>query len=297
MSTFPLAAGSTAFSVEFILHTSSESQLIDKSNPDTLTSSNFNESYLSKFIIHGWMESYNTTWVQDMKNELLHHGNYNIVLVDWEEGANNPRYKLSADNTDRTGAEIYHFIKFIQNVYVGYSESRVHLIGFSLGAQVSGATGMRMPTIARITGLDPAGPGFDNHGDSRKLDSSDAQFVDIIHVDGDVTGGVGCWYPSGHVDFYPNGGQSQPACRLLADDGDVSLIDRTSCDHGMAPQYFIESINTDCEFEAYPCTHGKKCYSCASGCNRMGFHAFPHTTGIFYLETNSEKPYCNKPVV
>lgn len=41
--------------------------------------------------------------------------------------------------------------------------------------------------------------------DSR-LDTTDAQFVDIIHTEGRFT------VPIGHIDFFPNGGLVQPGC-------------------------------------------------------------------------------------
>ena len=61
--------------------------------------------------------------------------------------------------------------------------------------------------IKRITGLDPAGPLF-GHNASERLDKNDAEFVDIIHTDKIL----GLDLPIGHVDFYPNGGESQPSC-------------------------------------------------------------------------------------
>lgn len=41
-----------------------------------------------------------------------------------------------------------------------------------------------------------------------------ALFVDVIHTDAGpiISGGLGLMQPSGHVDFYPNGGVQQPGC-------------------------------------------------------------------------------------
>ena len=61
--------------------------------------------------------------------------------------------------------------------------SRVHVIGHSLGAQTAGYVGSRVPGLGRITGLDPAEPGFQYMAPEVRLDPGDAQFVDVIHSD------------------------------------------------------------------------------------------------------------------
>lgn len=98
----------------------------------------------------------------------------------------------------------------------------VHIVAHSLGAQIASFaakeyTNITGNKIRRLTGLDPAGPGFDFPLKiySERIDSSDAAFVDIIHVDGGVRGMIS---PVGTVDFYPNGGKSyplQPYCHDL----------------------------------------------------------------------------------
>lgn len=68
---------------------------------------------------------------------------------------------------------------------------------------------MHSRKISRITGLDPAMPGFTTVSAENKLDASDADFVDVIHTNAFFQGAV---EPSGHVDFYINGGVIQPGC-------------------------------------------------------------------------------------
>lgn len=94
----------------------------------------------------------------------------------------------------------------------------VHVLGHSLGAHVAGYAGSYVPRkLARITGLDPAGPAFEtpylkDPGD--RLDSTDANFVDVIHT---CAGSLGFLRPIGHVDFYPNGGTfTQPGCPIFS---------------------------------------------------------------------------------
>ena len=93
----------------------------------------------------------------------------------------------------------------------------LHLVGLSLGAQMAGVTGQNVQSgrITRITGLDPAGPLFKKWPKYLRLDSGDAEFVDVVHTDAGIFG-----FPRaiGHADFWPNGGLApQPGCTF----GDV----------------------------------------------------------------------------
>jgi pancreatic triacylglycerol lipase len=64
----------------------------------------------------------------------------------------------------------------------GMSPAQFHLVGHSLGAHTAGYAGDRVAGVARITGLDPAEPYFENFHTSVRLDPSDADFVDVIHT-------------------------------------------------------------------------------------------------------------------
>ena len=71
---------------------------------------------------------------------------------------------------------------------LGQKPSKLHAIGFSLGAHLVGHLGRTVykeigEKIGRITGLDPARPFFilEEHKENR-LNKNDADFVDIIHT-------------------------------------------------------------------------------------------------------------------
>lgn len=64
-------------------------------------------------------------------------------------------------------------------------------------------------TLLCSTGLDPALPFFATLKPDWKLDSTDAEFVDIIHTNSGIYGKVEA---TGHTDFYVNGGTFQPRC-------------------------------------------------------------------------------------
>lgn len=57
--------------------------------------------------------------------------------------------------------------------------------------------------------MDPAGPNFKDTSSVVRLDKSDAVFVDVTHTNAENLGIV---TPSGDVDFYVNGGETQAGC-------------------------------------------------------------------------------------
>lgn len=64
--------------------------------------------------------------------------------------------------------------------------------------------------------MDPAGPIIGMYGPNKRLDSQDAQCVDIWHTSHEL----GIKYDLGDMDFYPNGGDNQPSC----DEADFTAI-------------------------------------------------------------------------
>jgi hypothetical protein len=197
----------------------------------------------------------------------------------------------------------------------GLVSERVHIIGHSLGAHIGGYAGQRLKNLGRITGMDPAGPYFEGTDEVVRLDKTDAIFVDVIHTDAAPTynAGLGIMQPSGHVDFYPNGGLEQPSCasstqKIVQALLNIATIDieglekSTVCSHLLSVYVFTDSIlNEDCKYSSYPCKSQDdfdlgKCMKCGnSGCNRMGFWATPELDlGSLYLKTQdaNEYPFC-----
>lgn len=110
---------------------------------------------------------------------------------------------------------------------------RFLIIGHSLGGQISGfigkrvqkATGQKLP---RIVALDPAGPLFTQRPEDKRLNPNDAEVVHVIHTDGDA---FGYKNPVGTIDFFPNGGNSQPGCRRIDLADPKSIISEPSMQH------------------------------------------------------------------
>ncbi|XP_063117261.1 lipase member H isoform X9 [Cavia porcellus] len=150
------------------------------------------------------------------------------------------------------------------------------MIGVSLGAHISGFVGeMYAGQLGRITGLDPAGPLFNEKPPEDRLDPSDAQFVDVIHSDMDA---LGYKQPLGNIDFYPNGGLDQPGCPKTIFGG----MQYFKCDHQRSVYLYLASLREDCAVVAYPCDSYRdyrngKCISCGMAhtepCPLVGYYA------------------------
>ena len=93
-------------------------------------------------------------------------------------------------------------IRFINQLLAGVKrinetevkhKGKLHVIGHSLGAHISGIAALELKKrksewqVDRITGLDPAGPCFRLVDKSMRLDKEHAEFVDVIYS----TGGKG----------------------------------------------------------------------------------------------------------
>jgi pimeloyl-ACP methyl ester carboxylesterase len=93
-----------------------------------------------------------------LRDALLRVGDYNVILVDWSRGNGFP-YSQGTANTQVVGAMTARLVNSLITRY-SISASSFHIIGHSLGAHIAGYAGERIPNLARITGLDPAGKSF-----------------------------------------------------------------------------------------------------------------------------------------
>lgn len=278
----------------------------------------FNASKPTKVITHGWLDAlYFGQWMTKMKNALLLAGDYNVITVDWR-GGNGLPYAQATANTRLVGAEIAVMIRKLQKVFKA-NVSTFHIMGHSLGAHVAGYAGERIPGLGRITGLDPADPYFQHMPAFVRLDPTDARFVDILHTDGGtvldlVKGeGLGMYQPTGHLDFYPNGGSKMPGCSFGTSISSTfskglmqAMRSAVVCNHERAVTYYLETVSDrSCKWMAFACPsyHMYKrgqCSDCGhdgSRCARMGFYADDwkprsNTSVRMYLHTMSVYPYC-----
>lgn len=276
--------GEIADEVKFYLFTRE-----NQGNPDllvpgdigSLRNSHFNGSKSTKVLVHGFMDSVNGEMISFVKNNFLRAMDVNILAVDWSRISINIDYFGVAKRTGMVGVVLAHMLDFIASE--GYDFSNFHVIGHSLGAHVSGTAGITVTKgkIPRITGLDPALPGFGLIRMARRLEKTDAAFVDCIHTCG---GFLGIMEPFCHADFYPNGGlHPQPGCPLL---------DFGKCSHFRAFKFFAESALKNHVFPTVQCDSETEA---ASKCSRtsviMGDPISSKIQGIFYAFTLSHFPF------
>ncbi|KAJ3589493.1 hypothetical protein NHX12_010338 [Muraenolepis orangiensis] len=253
------------------------------------------------FIIHGFRPTGSLPrWLHHMVEQVLKHVNHNVVLVDWNYGAANIDYMRAVRNTRTTAANLTAFIRSMEEH--GASLTSIHLIGISLGAHISGFIGAELNgTIGRITGLDAAGPLFRGKPPEDRLDPTDAQFVDVIHTDGD---GLGLQQPLGHIDFYPNGGADQLGCPKTILSGSAYF----KCDHQRSVFLFLESLNKTCPIRVFPCDTyddflDARCTNCShfgvQGCPVFGYDVVAWKDSLlrlgqskYFFNTNDKDPFC-----
>lgn len=255
------------------------------------------------FLIHGWNNNKDTAWLHDAKNAILDRDDKNVIIVGWGVGANRANYLLSASNTRVVGAETRDIKEVLRNAHG--SDIQTYCAGHSLGGHTCGHVGQFGSDrgLNRISGLDPAGPAFQEADDRRGLNVNCANLVEAWHTDGkDSVNSYGTLKPMGQRDYYPNGGGIQPGCNsyvLGFEDAlnhpevrDDPLI---ACSHSRATKYFIQSAENDCYRVRQICTNEENlpgsCSSC-SNCPNMGYVQGSGTNGKYYLEVNPNTPHC-----
>ncbi|XP_051990215.1 lipoprotein lipase isoform X1 [Xyrauchen texanus] len=270
---------------------------------------NFKIDAQTFLIIHGWsVAGLFESWIYKLVTALLEREpSANVIVVDWLNRANK-HYPTSAENTRLVGADVAKFVNWLEEL--DYPLDKVHLLGYSLGAHVAGVAGnLTNNKVNRITGLDPAGPSFENADSLRRLSPDDASFVDVLHTNtrGTPDLSIGIQRPVGHVDIYPNGGTFQPGCsiqhtmRLIATYGIYNMDQIVKCSHERSVHLFIDSLlNPAQQSWAYRCSSRNAfnkglCLSCRKNrCNKLGYNVNKIRTtrnAKMYLKTREMMPF------
>ncbi|XP_017775928.1 PREDICTED: lipoprotein lipase-like [Nicrophorus vespilloides] len=218
----------------------------------------------------------------------------NFLVVDWSNLSMGPWYVEAAQNVRYVSEKVATFI-WTHLKRKSFRLDTLHVIGFSLGAQVVGLAGKILKSnglmLPRITALDPAFPLFHIKQPENRVARGDAEFVDVVHTN---PGRFGIGEPIGDADFYPNDDRFyQPGCNFDDVINGNRLDDLASCSHERAWGYYSESIANPQAFPATTCrgfrADAKPCHFQVDA--YMGYHLTKNVTGQYFLSTNPQKPY------
>ncbi|XP_047530578.1 phospholipase A1 2-like isoform X2 [Vanessa atalanta] len=280
-------AGASCADLRCYLGSFEDYQQYSLKNPSPLLfSSCFQSQRETVFYTFGYNGVATGRSVEAIVNAYLNKSN--ILLLNWEKeaaiGILGPiSYALTAiPNAKRVGVEFANTLITLSNN--GLDLSNVHLVGFSLGAQLFGYTGDEVKKqgkiIKRITCLDASGPLYDGIISLPGVDASAAEYVYAIHTNPGV---LGTTEAVGTVDIWVNcGNRLQPGC----EGSDL-------CSHDCAWKYFAVAVGRPTAFQA---GHASDCDAWMQGNGtdqtiNMGNHIDTEARGNYYLWTTSSWPY------
>lgn len=239
----------------FTRHNPTAHQVLVMGDDERLFASNMDFNSPTVIYFHAFMEQPADGSGIMVREAYMQRGDTNVIMVDAHRLEAGPWYFTAAQNTWYIGRFAAQFIDYL--VTRGLNLNSTHLVGHSLGAQAAGVAGSALKSgrVARLTGLDPALPLFSGLPLEQRLDTSDALFVDVIHTDAGI---FGFKEPIGHVDFYPNGGQSpQPGCELEVVIPKHLLLNKFFCSHWRSYMFYTESVLRPSAFVAVECPSWK----------------------------------------
>ena len=159
--------------------------------------------------IHGW----NSSSGRFSTFSALENEKTKVFALDWRKESTSLNYLKNAQNGRLIARQAVKFLK--SALSAGVKAENIHIIGHSMGAHIASFIAKEFQNndhnlkidgdilkIGRVTGLDPAGPFFENCNKGARLDMSDAELVDIIHTNPGQLPNQGIDIPIGHFDYF-----------------------------------------------------------------------------------------------
>ncbi|XP_046966598.1 pancreatic triacylglycerol lipase-like [Vanessa cardui] len=253
------------------------SQTLRFNNSNSIALSQFDANNPTIVVVHGWLNDQHTELNKVITDAYLRKSNVNVIVMEWSKLASS-NYATACAGVPAVGRRLGQFLEFLHSA-TGAPFEAMHIIGVSLGAHVIGHAGRELGgKVARITGLDPAGPLW--HLNSNRIRASDAVYVEAIHTDGGPVG-LGIGKAVADADFFPNGGVIQPGCLT------------NFCNHDRAWLLFASSVT-------YNHFLGRKCSNmlqvslnnCRGEILHMGNDDLTKRgSGLYRLNTQRSYPY------
>ncbi|XP_055921925.1 lipase member H-A-like [Eupeodes corollae] len=257
----------------------------------------FDKTKKTVLYVHGYLENLTVESIKVIVEAYLQRKDVNLIVLDWGELADG-NYMLDAVvNAKQLGPVLAK--KLIDMFDQGLDISSFHLIGHSLGGQMSGIVGREVyrrskktKRLRRITALDPAFPPFYTCITAH-LNKKDADFVDVIHTDAWIYGAP---ISTGTADFWPNSGKTlQPGCPKR---NYKMLTDNDLSSHRRSWYFWAESVagKYNEQFEAVKTKNWNDFKSGKINEDSdlkvvMGHDCPINISGDYYLQTNGLPPY------
>ncbi|KAG4068164.1 hypothetical protein HA402_001589 [Bradysia odoriphaga] len=264
---------------------------------DILKHPRFDLTRETALYIHGYIERPEVESIHVIVDAYQRNGEQNIIILNWGELADGNYLLDAVQNAKQLGPRIASVLIDLFNN--GLQRDLFHLVGHSLGGQLSGMVGRNVIKkskgtikLKRISALDPAFPPFYPAIGTTAISKNDADMVDVIHTD---AGLYGAPRSTGTVDFWPNSGKTlQPGCPKR----DYKLLtDIDLCSHRRSWRFWAESVAA----KDTPTFHSVKSKSWSdfkkhrvdeSYIIQMGLNCPENARpGDYYLQTNGDQPY------
>lgn len=241
---------------------------IEEAAKGILTIKNLNKNMKFFIYVGGFKSRIEKKSTEHVKNTFRYIDNSYLIIVDHsaythENDGYKTSYERSVKHVPDIGKKVAEMLADLKAG--GVSPKTIHGIGHSLGGQILGHVGENFiklsgQKISRITALDPAGPCFVENSNEDNIRSGLADYVEIYHCN---AGAFGSDKSLGDINFFVNGGKSQPSC------GDTSALSiskallASKCSHKICVAIWTASVLQRNWYPAYKCTsykyfkHGK----------------------------------------
>ncbi|GBP01883.1 hypothetical protein EVAR_70587_1 [Eumeta japonica] len=249
-----------------------------------------------KFILFvpGYKTNINKKTVEIVRDAFQNLPNSYLIIIDHNLYTNNDHGFIKS--YERAVKYVYYIGRALADMVTtitqnGVSPKNFHCIGHSLGAQMLGQTGDLFikntgQKLARITGLDPAGPCFSNSLIEEQIRSGVADYVEIYHCN---AGALGTTSVLGDVDFFANKkGSSQPDCGTPLIPGIFDSSKAATCNHRTCIELYLATVTHPDWFPATACNSYKQYKEGGCSSNDMTIAGFwnPGTAkGVYYFST------------
>lgn len=222
----------------------------------------YNPAIPACFLINGWLQSSNASWVKFVKDQWIRNSDCNIIVVDW--------VCISVNYYTAATKDMELVAHYVAEMILSLSDrknlelSDTIIFAHSIGAHVAGLCGKYLNSlnqqIGTIYASDPAAPCVTSpnlNPPNFRLVSTDAAYVQVLHCSSGV---IGVNLPCGDADIYFNKGTNvQCGCGFRKEIDYITKYEPL-CSHENCNLYFAYSLDANNVFLAKETTVFKRSF-------------------------------------